>query len=108
MTVCDSQLGLGVSRHYVSDVMRRFEESGSVATHQGAGADTTDRIRFSQEEDDLIVRQVVGSPRTQLRDHHASFKLESGVVVSYSAFCGAVRRLGFSRKRIRKIAFRCE
>ena len=26
---------LGVSRHYVSDVMRRFEESGSVATHQG-------------------------------------------------------------------------
>ena len=88
--------------------MRRFEESGSVATHQGAGADTIDRIRFSREEDNLIVRQVVGSPRTQLRDHHASFKLENGVVVSYSAFCGAVRRLGFSRKRIRKIAFRCE
>lgn len=54
------------------------------------------------------MRQVVGSPRTQLRDHHASFKLESGVVVSYSAFCGAVRRLGFSRKRIRKIAYRCD
>ena len=107
-TVCDKELGLGVSRHYVSDVMRRFEESGSVATHQGAGADTTDRIRFSREEDNLIVRQVVGSPRTQLRDHHASFKLENGVVVSYSAFCGAVRRHGFSRKRIRKIAFRCE
>mmetsp|Transcript_38371 Transcript_38371/g.124250 ORF Transcript_38371/g.124250 Transcript_38371/m.124250 type:complete len:87 (-) Transcript_38371:151-411(-) len=86
--------------------MRRFEESGGRG--DAAALATTDRIRFSQEEDGLIVRHVVGSPRTQLRDHHASFKLENGVVVSYSAFCGAVRRLGFSRKRIRKIAFRCE
>lgn len=106
--VCSREHGLDVSRHYVGDVVQRFEATGDVVTYQGQRRDTASRRIFTRAEDWDIVRLVVGSPRAELKDQHAQFELDTGVVVSYSAFCGAVRRLGFTRKKIRRIAYRCD
>jgi len=106
--VCSREHGLDVSRHYVGDVVQRFEATGDVVTYQGQRRDTASRRIFTRAEDWDIVRLVVGSPRAELKDQHAQFELDAGVVVSYSAFCGAVRRLGFTRKKIRRIAYRCD
>ena len=100
--------GLGVSRRYVDNVLKRFENSGDVATHQGQGADPMDKRALSRLEDWQIMRLIVESPRTTLKDHHAQFVLESGVIITYQAFCRAVARLGFSRKKIRSVAYQCD
>ena len=106
--VCDVTHGLGVSRRYVDNVLKRFENSGDVATHQGQGADPMDKRALSRLEDWQIMRLIVESPRTTLKDHHAQFVLESGVIITYQAFCRAVARLGFSRKKIRSVAYQCD
>ena len=106
--VCDALVGLHVSRHYVESVMRRFYETGDVATHQGKGANPLARASLTRAEDCQIIEQLVASPRVTLKEQCAQFVLDSGVVISYRAFCKAVRRLGFTRKKIRTIAYQCD
>jgi hypothetical protein len=54
------------------------------------------------------VALIIKSPRVTLREHRAQFILDTGVLVSYSVFCRAVARLGYSRKVIRGLAYQCE
>ena len=56
--VCDVTHGLGVSRRYVDNVLKRFENSGDVATHQGQGADPMDKRALSRLEDWQIMRLI--------------------------------------------------
>ena len=106
--VCDARVGLDVSRHYVETVMHRFHATGDVATHQGKGADPLTRMALTRAEDYQIVQQLVASPRVTLKEHLAQFVLDSGVRISYGAFCKAVHRLGYTRKHIRTIAYQCD
>lgn len=43
-----------------------------------------------------------------LKEQQAQFLLDTGVLVSYSVFCSAVPRLGYSRKVIRGLAYQCD
>ena len=99
--ICDPETGLDVSPHYVRDVLARYDSTGDVETHQGQGANHWDRRVFTYQDDLHIIQLLLETPRARLMDHRAQFILESGVYVAYSSFCGAVRRLGFTRKKVR-------
>lgn len=101
--ICDEVTGLNVSYHFVRDVLARYEDTGSVETHQGRGAHHHNRRVLTQKEDMHIIKLMIDTPSALLKDQRAQFILESGVVVSYSAFCGAVARLGFTRKKVRSV-----
>ena len=103
--ICDRETGLGVSRHYVGDVLDRFAKTGDVATHQGLGADPLARRALSRLENFHIVQLVLRSPRASLKEHRAQFVLETGVLISYGAFCRALRDLGYTRKKVRTLAY---
>ena len=104
----DKERGLGVSRHFISDVLARYEDHGDVATHQGKGADPLLKLALTRLEDWQLIWQITSSPRTTLKDHRAIFVLETGVKISYGAFCRAVARLGFTRKKVREFAYQCD
>lgn len=106
--VCDKRLGLGVSRHYVLDVLDRFHATGDVATHQGKGADPLTHNTLTRAEDCQIVQQMLAAPRVTLKEQCAQFVLDSGVIISYRAFCKAVHRLRFTRKKIHTVAYQCD
>ena len=103
--ICCPRTGLAVSRHFVADVLARFEATGDVATRQGQGANHSSRRVLSADDDLAIIKLLIETPQATLRDHRAEFILESGKVVSYSSFCGAVHRLGFTRKKVRSPAW---
>ena len=88
--ICDPEYGLGVSRHNIEDVLKRYEVTGSVETR---GADPMARRNLTRAEDYKILLQLV-------QDQRAQFVLEVGVLISFSAFCSAEHRLGFVRKRV--------
>ena len=105
----DEEHGLGVSQSYVLDVIRRYQETGDVATHQGRRVDPlATRAALTRYEDHNIVQLVVSSPRVTLKEHLVQFKLDTGVLISYSVFCRAVHRLGYTRKHIRALAYQCD
>jgi transposase len=106
--VCDKRLGLGVSRHYVLDVLDRFHATGDVATHQGKGADPLTHNTLTRAEDCQIVQQMLAAPRVTLKEQCAQFVLDSGVIIPYRAFCKAVHRLRFTRKKIHTVAYQCD
>jgi transposase len=106
--VADAKSGLGVSRHYVNDVMKRFEATGSVETHQGKGADHSSRRILTREEHFHIVHLIVSAPRITLKDHMAQFRLDTGVIISYASFLAAVFSLGYTRKKVRALAYGCD
>ena len=99
--ICDPERGLGVSSHYISDVMARYEDTGDVKTRQGQRTFTIDQSALTRAEDWKIMALICNSPRTQLKDIRAQFQLDTGVLIKYRAFCGAVQRLGFTRKKVR-------
>ena len=103
--ICCPRTGLAVSRHFVADVLARFEASGDVATRPGQGASHSSRRVLTADDDLAIIKLLIETPQATLRDHRAEFILESGKVVSYSSFCGAVHRLGFTRKKVRSPAW---
>ena len=74
--------------------------TGDVATHQGASIFPRSDRTLTRLEDWKIMRQIFDAPRVQLKEHKAKFRLSTGVLISYGAFCKAVHRLGFTRKRI--------
>jgi hypothetical protein len=82
--VTDERNGLAVSKHYVEDVMRRFEETGAVDTHQGQRTLTSiaNQRSLTQVEDWKIAELIVRSPRLTLKEHRVQFLLETGVLVS--------------------------
>ena len=74
LSVCWSEaldvvcLRFHVSRHYVSDVVARYVETGSVATHQGTRRCVLEVCALTRLEDWQIVQQIVRAPRMSLRD----------------------------------------
>lgn len=106
--ITDPRTGLGVSRAYVRDVLARFDRTGDVATHQGQGADPLARRALTRLECLQIVGQLVSAPRVTLKDQRAQFVLDSGVTISYGAFCRAVKALGYTRKIIRAVAYQAD
>mmetsp|Transcript_23120 Transcript_23120/g.58988 ORF Transcript_23120/g.58988 Transcript_23120/m.58988 type:complete len:346 (+) Transcript_23120:135-1172(+) len=106
--VTNPDTGLDVSRHYVNSVMERYHTTGTVKTRQGRGADPLKTCSLTRAEDYKIVQMIFKSPRTKLKDHRAAFQLETGVLISYSAFCSAVKRLGYSRKHVRNLCYTCD
>ena len=106
--ISDPEHGLDVSRAFVYDVIKRYEMTGDVKTHQGHGADPLASCALTRYEDHQIVALIIKSPRVTLKEHRAQFLLDTGVLVSYSVFCRAVARLGYSRKVIRGLAYQCE
>lgn len=106
--ICDPHTGLAVSRHYVQDVLQRYETTGDVETHQGQGADHWSRRVLTRADHFHIIKLISETPRATLKDHRAQFVLESGVVIPYSSFCSAVHQLGFTRKKIRALAYKCD
>ena len=105
--ICHPEDGLGVSRHFVSDVMRRFDATGDVATYQGQGADPMERRALSRADSWHIIHLLISSPRTTLKDQRAQFVLDTGVRISYRAFCSAVNQLGYTRKKVRSNPPQC-
>ena len=104
----DPATGLGVSRSYIRDVLARFEQTGDVATHQGQGADPLARRALTRLECQQIVSQLVRAPRVTLKEQRALFILDSGVVISYGAFCRAVKTLGYMRKIVCAVAYQAD
>ena len=104
----DPATGLGVSRSYIRDVLACFEQTGDVATHQGQGADPLARRALTRLECQQIVSQLVRAPRVTLKEQRALFILDSGVVISYGAFCRAVKTLGYTRKIVRAVAYQAD
>jgi transposase len=98
--ICDPHTGLAVSRHYVQDVLQRYETTGDVETHQGQGADHWSRRVLTRADHFHIIKLISETPRATLKDHRAQFVLESGVVIPYSSFCSAVHQLGFTRTKV--------
>ena len=95
-----------MSQSYVLDVIRRYQETGDVATHQGRRVDPLATCAaLTRYEDHNIVQLVVSSPRVTLKEHLVQFKLDTGVLISYRSFCRAVHRLGYTRKHIRALAY---
>ena len=99
--ISDRETGLAVSFNYVNNVWRRFRETGSVATHQGHRSAPPANTTLSYKEDIAIVHLIIDSPRATMHEQRAAFILETGAEIAYSTFCRAVRRLGYSRVKVR-------
>ena len=99
--ICSNERGLGVSHHYVTDVLARYDETGDVKTHQRQGANLLAQRHLTRVEDLKIIMLLVQSPWATLKDQRAQFILETGVIISYASFCSAVHRLGYTRKKVR-------
>ena len=60
--ISDPEHGLDVSRTFVYDVIKRYEMTGDVKTHQGHGADPLASCALTRYEDHLIVALIIKSP----------------------------------------------
>jgi transposase len=62
------------------------------------------RSKLTELLKDELFDILVSSPRSQLKEHLVAFEARSGVRMPTSSFSKAVKRLGFSRKRLRAFA----
>ena len=52
------------------------------------------------KDDWELVKMLVDSPETMLKEHFRAFCAKTGCLQHISTFCRAVKRLGFTRKRV--------
>ena len=57
--ICCPRTGLAVSRHFVADVLARFEASGDVATRPGQGASHSSRRVLTADDDLAIIKLLI-------------------------------------------------
>ena len=101
------QLGTSVrplSKRQIRVVLRRFARTGEVATHQGRRlADPANTI-FSHDEDMRLLELVtVLDDKSMLQEIRARYCLASGMEPAMATVCQAMRRLGFTRKKVARL-----
>jgi hypothetical protein len=90
-------------------VLRRFARTGEVATHQGRRlADPANTI-FTHDEDMRLLELVtVLDDKSMLQEIRARYCLASGMEPAMATVCRAMRRLGFTRKKLHRLARQCD
>lgn len=110
--ICHPEEGLGVSRHFVSDVMRRFDATDDVATRPGAdhGLRTMERRALSRADSWHIIHLLISShdpqgPARSVRDEYGHAHLVPSLLLRgpsprlHERSCAAIHavRLGHVR-----------
>ena len=86
----------------------RYWTTGNVATKQGQWWARPANAQLSYATDAKIVEMIAMDPRLLLKEHHQAFVSDTGVRIAYRTFCGAVRRLGFTRHIIRSVCYKAD
>jgi len=89
---------LHVSESTVWRVLRYYDEGGDVFP-RGSSEYVAPRL-MSEADDWVLVQMLVDSPESMLKEHFRVFCAKTGVLCHISTFCRAVKRLGFTRKKV--------
>jgi transposase len=84
----------------VEGVWNRFVETGDVLDHQGKRLAPPANQILDARADMELIDILISSPEATLQEHHSCFEAETGLSVHISTFCQAVRRLGFTRRKV--------
>ena len=104
-TIKETAKSLHVSESTVWRIVDRFERTGSVASNQ-----TTPRAHRLHEHDELVLIELVcENPSIYLREVQRGMADTTGTVVSAATLCRTLKRLGFTRKKMKYVALqRCD
>ena len=64
------------------------------------------RRQMTEEDDRVLIRMLVSSPESMLKEHFREFCGRTGCLMHVSTFCRAVKRLGYTRKKLEAYAQR--
>lgn len=93
-------LSIGVGTAY--NVFKTFEHSGEVSN--SSKRERTDLRALTASEEMFVIGLVLESPCLYLRELCQRVEETSGLSVSVSTICRLLRRHGFSRKKVQKVA----
>lgn len=98
----------GVSKHFQSDTLLTFSQTGDVrgvaqsSIHRGARRASKMTVEMDME----LMRRVLDDPTAKLSDHSASIYFAHGTSISISTLCRAMARLGLTHKRLQHYAYK--
>jgi transposase len=97
------------SRSTVKRVLRRWRLESSVASRQGKRQRDPANTVMSNEVCMLLLERVtLLDDESMLTEIHEDFMGTHGVEVSLSTICRAMARLGFTRKKLHRLALECD
>jgi len=100
---------LDVPAPTVKKVLRRWRETGSVETHQGRRlADAHNTIMTHEQSMRLLELVTLLDDEVMLDEIHEQFCVYAGLELSVSTICRAMHKLGFTRKRLHRLALECD
>ena len=101
-TACSFSTGpMQIGQRAVEDTWNLFELTGDVASRRGQRAAPPVNRVMDMRADMELIDVLLDAPEATLYEQHAAFEAETGLTVHISTFCQSVRRLGFSRKKVR-------
>lgn len=89
---------LRVSESTVKRVLAYYDEGGDVWPNTSPEY-VAPRVIGEEDEWELI-RMLVDTPEAMLKEHFRVFCSKTGCLCHISTFCRAVKRLGFTRKKV--------
>jgi hypothetical protein len=89
-----------ISRPVVSTIWYLFVETGDVQSNMGKRAAPPANLIIDHRADLELIDILISAPEATLHEHLATFEAETGLSVHISTFCQAVRRLGFTRRKV--------
>jgi transposase len=95
-------------RRTVSRLVARFEETGDIRSRQGQrfrpGAASANTIMTPEMDMKLLEIVTVMDDKSLLLEIFEQFCKDAGVAPHISTICRAMKRLGFTRKKVRAVA----
>jgi len=85
--------------------MKCFKEHGDVWPPSHSLA-RRPRRQMTDEDDRVLIRMLVSSPESMLKEQFREFCGRTGCLMHVSTFCRAVKRLGYTRKKLEAYAQR--
>ena len=89
---------LRVSHRTAQRIMKCFKEHGDVWPPSHSLA-RRPRRQMTDEDDRVLIRLLVSSPESMLKEQFREFCGRTGCLMHVSTFCRAVKRLGYTRKK---------
>jgi len=100
---------LDISESAVKKVLSRWRRTGSVDAHQGRRlANPANTIMSHEQCLTLLELVTVFDDEIMLDELHEQFCAKTGIELSVSTICRAMHRLGFTRKRLHRLALECD
>ena len=99
-TIKEIARNLYVAESTVWRVVDRFERTGSVTPNRA----TSRAYRLHEHDELLLIELVCEKPSIYLREIQATLFETTGTLASASTLCRTMKRLGFTRKKLKFVA----